>query len=316
MDERKITNKRMSVQNIFELAEMIQQRCDYFDNSYQERKALNDFDKEEEYDKNHQYSISTKPYVTYAIVAKDKHSESRDNDLEWFKQFITFNKKEIERITISYYATYYKGGSDARKYGGENLNITIYEDDIIFYCHKENELDILNFDAFAQKIDNIFESLPPRLNATISRKYIRCNVPSLTIGYAVGIIAALVLGLLCRFSNINIYINDFVNQTHYFMLAVFGISFAFGLLIPGVNHSLYRKIKIKKMYVGYNYTSRESIYTEDLENFRNQCEVEIGDYSDYPAIRAKIEANYKKSKWILLIELCIFAVAWVVLALI
>ena len=70
------------------------------------------------------------------------------------------------------------------------------------------------------------------------------------------------------------------------------------------------------MYVGYNYTSRESIYTEDLENFRNQCEVEIGDYSDYPALRAKIEANYKKSKWILLIELCIFAVAWVVLALI
>lgn len=95
MDERKITNKRMSVQNIFELAEMIQQRCDYFDNSYQERKALNDFDKEEEYDKNHQYSISTKPYVTYAIVAKDKHSESRDNDLEWFKQFILLIKKKL-----------------------------------------------------------------------------------------------------------------------------------------------------------------------------------------------------------------------------
>lgn len=316
MAQNEILNKRLSIEKIFEIADKLQQRNDYYLQQYREREAISDYRQQEEYDASHNIRVTSRPRIEYSITTKDRQSETREDDIQWFKNCISENKKAISNISINYYVNLGTGPVNEHRYANESMNLRCYEESIYFNVDKANEVGLTDYDGFAASIGNILNNLPPRLDDTIKKKYIRSNIPSLNIGFALGIIVALALGLFCKFSDINIYINDFVAQTHYFMLAVIGMSFAVGLLIPGVNHSLYRKIKIKQVWQGYNRSSNTEVYADDLVDFKNQCEVEIGDFSDYAKIRAKIEKNYKNSKIILLIELVLFAAAWLVLALI
>lgn len=314
MAQNEILNKRLSIEKIFEIADMLQQRNDYYLQQYREREAISDYRLQEEYDSSHNIRVTTRPRVEFSITTKDRESETREDDIQWFKNCIQENKKGISNVSINYYVTLSTGPVNEHRYTNESMYLRFSEESIHFNVDKANEVGLTGYDAFYAKIAGILDSLPPRLDDTIKKKYIRSNIPSLTIGFALGIIVALALGLLCKFTDIDIYINDFVAQTHYFMLAVIGVSFAVGLIIPGVNHSLYRKIKIRQIYQGYNRSSHTDIYADDLVDFKNKCEVEFGDFAEYPKIREKIEKNYKKSKIILLVEIILFAVVWLVLA--
>lgn len=316
MAQNEILNRRMSIEKIFEIADMLQQRNDYYLQQYREREAISDYRLQGEYDNSHNIRVTTRPRVEYSITTKDRESETREDDIQWFKSCIQDNKANISHVTINYYVNLGTGQSSEHRYINESMYLSFYEESIHFNVDKANEVGLTGYDAFYAKIAGILDSLPPRLDDTIKKKYIRSNIPSLTIGFALGIIVALALGLLCKFADIDIYINDFVAQTHYFMLAVIGISFAVGLIIPGANHGLYRKIKIKQIYQGYNRSSHTDIYADDLVDFKNKCEVEFGDFAEYPKIREKIEKNYSSSKIILLAEIVLFAAVWLVLALI
>lgn len=316
MAQNEILNKRLSIEKIFEIADLLQKRNDYYVQLYRERAAINDYKMQDMYDESHDIRVSTRPRIEYSITTKDRETETREDDVEWFKNCIEANKQFISAVGISYYVSIGIGPVNEYRSANESMYMKFYEDSITFSVDKSNAVGSTDYDAFVASVGSILESLPPRLDDTIKKKYIRSNIPSLNIGFALGIIIALTLGLLCKFTNIDIYINDFVTGTHYFMLAVIGMSFAVGLVIPGVNHGLYRKIKIRQIYQGYNRSSKTDIYADDLVDFKNKCEVEIGDFAEYTKIRKKIEKNYKKSKIILLVELVLFAAVWLVLALI
>jgi len=119
------------------------------------------------------------------------------------------------------------------------------------------------------------------------------------------------LYLLCRFTNIDIYINNFV-LSNYFVIVSFLVSVLLGFVVPGKNHSLYRSLKIKKKYAGYSSSKNQALYKDDINELLNNPEVEIGKFYNNGKIRKQIEKNYSASKFNVFILTVLFIAFYIV----
>ena len=87
------------------------------------------------------------------------------------------------------------------------------------------------------------------------------------------------------------------------------VAFLGSLLIPTKNTELYKNIKFESYYAGYDEQRMEAIHKYDYAEYKSKCEIAIGENAHMPNVREKIEANYKKSKKVALIEAIVAAVA-------
>lgn len=307
-----IKNKRITKENIRQIAKLLYERFESLNENFCQYKSESEDYKSSKNDVIKDIVVSSKPTLTFDITMKNETEST--SDINSFIDYMMNYSKQIEKLSISYYAYYHTNASNNSAYNGihsqEDFHITFRPDSIYYSSSFENPsrefMDLLN------EIKNIISRAPVRYDDTIKKKNSRENFPSLTIGLLMGFFLTIGLFLFCKFSGIDIYINNFV-QTPYFAPVMLVAFLLIGLIIPGKNHPLYRQIKIKQRYVGYNSSTREDMYENDIRDFTSQCEVEIGEFSNYGEIRNKIEINYKKAKKLFWIELAVFAVLCIIL---
>ena len=255
--------------------------------------------------------MSSKPTLEFSVKLEN-HTETQ-NDVNWFIDVLSSRSKEIELITVSYLAYYHLNTSNNESFSGqsaqESIHLTFREDYASVSFEYQNPHS--NYQTIQENIEAIIKNAPESYDKTISKKYMRENIPSLSIGLLIGIILSSALYLICKFTNINLYINNFILSI-YFIPVMFVLSSLIGLILPGKNHSLYRQLNIKKKYAGYNSTKKSNTYKDDISEFLDYCEVEIGKNYKHKQIREQIEKNYKKSIKIAIIETIIFIALFVV----
>lgn len=300
-----IKNKRITKENIIHIAKLMYSRYELLSSLFkqyeEESKDYNSKDNSVVKD----IIVASKPHISFEITM-ERQNETKD-DINWFVETLLKHSDQIERVTLSFTSYYYCNTSNNNFHQAQRSEESIY---LSFRCdYISLSSDISNprpeFNNMLGEIKNMIYNAPPRYDETMTKKTTKENLPSLSIGLFVGLIFTVGLYLFCRFLNIDIIINPYV-CSEYFAPVMLALSFVVGLIIPGKNHALYRKIEMRRKYVGYDKSTHTDIYENDVRDFTDQCEVEIGKFSNYGKIRAQIEENYKKSKKIVLIETLIF----------
>ena len=77
--------------------------------------------------------------------------------------------------------------------------------------------------------------------------------------------------------------------------------------------SLYNTIIPRAKYSHYSKLDKKSVYTDDIEEYISQDEVQIGIFTDNGKKRMKIEKIYRVTKIIVLVQLLISIILFLVL---
>ena len=235
--------------------------------------------------------------ITYSLTLRNNETIREKNEPDWFKDNIKTSAKSLKDFAI------FVNARNDGKYESLTISCTtrsIYID--------SSSLDIGKNELF-RKIEIFFSDLPPRYDELIKKDNIRKIMPSLSISYIIGIILSVAFFVLCRFNVIPLdFANDYILAGISTGILIF-MSFIGSLLIPTKNHSLYKKFKFERVYAGYDSKNYRSLYRNDYEQFKNECEICIGENANLPDVRKQIAKNYARSKKMVCIELAISIVA-------
>jgi len=301
-----IKNVRITRDSIKYVVNLLNDRRENFLKLFEKQKEDEQSGIQEIINQERQYVVSGAPSLTFEVTINGV-SDTR-SDINWFLDCLMNKPKQLEKIFITYSAYYVKNSNldnyIYNKRSEEYINISFRNDSVYYSCSKENPLE--DFEFILDEINKTIINAPPRYDDTLAKKSRRENVPSLNVGLGIGFFITLILFGLFKFDFIDYGLKQYVVSKYFVPLMLF-IWFLIGLLIPGKNHALYRKLKLRQKYIGYNSTKKKSITTDDVNDIINNCEVEIGEYYNHGDIRKEIEKNYAKSKVILLIEIILFA---------
>lgn len=274
----------VTIDNMCHIADM----CNDYVNYYKEREI-------KEKSKNKSFTdVFSK--ITYSIEFGNKETIRKTEELDWFKETLKSNAKNI--ISVDLYVSAYDGNKS------ENLSLTFYPNRIYI---NSSSTDI-GKNKLARDIENYLRGLPPRYDDVIKKDNIRKILPSFKISVAVGIILSVLFFLLCKLSVIPIDFSNHLLAGIISTAVLLGISIIGGFIIPSRNLKLYNKIKFEQKYVGSD-SSFHSIYENDYDDFRNKCEVCISYNSEMDNIRKSITKNFESAKKILLVETALAVVA-------
>ena len=77
--------------------------------------------------------------------------------------------------------------------------------------------------------------------------------------------------------------------------------------------SIYKPLLPEAKYTKYNYSTSKAVYTDDVDDYTNHCEVHFGKFWDAEKRRNKIEKIFKITRIIVLIQLLISTILFFVL---
>lgn len=297
-----VTNVRISKDDIKFIAQILYERCLHFEDLYKQKLEHEKQYKYGEDDTIFDVVVGSKPRISFSITIKNE-TDTRD-DFDWFVSTLFEKSSVIEKVEIDYGSYYRKNVSMDNAYGvqmsEESINISFRPDYIYYTKNKQNPVS--SFEDVISQVDNTIYNAPSSCDKIILGKNARKTIPSITRGLWLGIVLSIVA--FCTFSLDLIQLPiDFNFISILTPIIVFAISLLIGLSLAGPNHSLYRRLNIKKKYVGYSTSSKSSIYADDISGIKSMSEVEIGKKSNNGRLREKIEQNYKHSKKILFIQL-------------
>jgi len=290
-----LTNKRVDIIDIIKIAEMLNRRCKFYrDIEAEENRKIEEAKLRDEYYHPNKYAYGN---IKFMIQFNNHETLSRENELDWFKETLLVNAKNINDVSI-----FFSGSEDDKR---ESLNITFTHDRIGFDVTTTNMYD----NSLAHMVEDYLNKLPPRFDDLVKNDGRRKMVPALTISIPLGIIVSFVLLFLVKFNvltaSIAITLTSGIALSAIFLV----VAFIGSLLIPTKNNELYKNIKFETYYAGYDENRHESIHKNDYEEYKSRCEVAIGENAHMPEVRQKIEANYNKAKKVVKIELIIAVVA-------
>lgn len=294
--DKQITNKIVTIENILRVATLIEEHNDYYRDliskeeiKYQEAQARDEY-----YTKQ---MIEAK--ITYGITFNNNETIHKTNEFDWFRNTLSANTKNIKEITINSHAY-----ADSKS---ESVYITFTQKRIDL---SSNSMDIGENET-AHQVESYLNSLPPRFDELVVKDNRRKIIPALSISLVLGILGALVFFVLCKIEIITLSLEKlYIGLISAGILL--GVAFFGSLLIPTSNHSLYRNhIKFERYYAGYD-DQYNSIYKNDYAQYKNECEVCIGENADMANVRQRIEKNYKIAKKSILIEVAIAIVVVIV----
>lgn len=292
--EKKFTNKILTQENIIELVNIIE-------SYYKDVKALQEEErsKEKTAKAKGEYYFAKNVYadITYSLTLNNNETIKEKNDPEWFKDNIKTSAKSIKEFDI------YVSASNDNKFESLSIYATQKRIDI-----NSSSLDIGKNQLF-REIENFLGNLPARYDTLVQKDNIRKIVPSLSISLIIGIILSAVFFVLSKLDILPFdFSNDYIIPLISTAILVL-VSFIGSLLIPTKNHSLYKNFKFEQVYSGYDSEKYRSIYKNDYNQFKNECEICIGDNAKMPEVRKQIAKNFAKSKKMIYIELAISVVA-------
>lgn len=308
-----LNNKRISTETIKQIALLLDDHYKQMNALYTQYKTESEDYKNPANEQIKDIVVSSKPRLTFSVTIGGEQEERED--VEWFIQSIKRDAKFLEKTSIHYYGSLRRDCSNNNSFsatsGEESFSLSLQPN----YAYHSSSINnpSRNFDEVLYKIRTLLSSAPTNYDKTIKGKNMRENFPSMVYSMIGGIVLTLVIALLFRFMNVNIGIEWFICSP-YFAPVMLALSIVVGLIIPGPNHSLYKKLDIKQRYSRYNRNTGSDVYEIDVKSMTDYCEVEIGANAEHGRIREKIEKNFSTSLKMFAILLGAFALVCVILA--
>lgn len=313
--KNKVVNKQISIKSIIDIANYFEDYKKRYDNIFQQEMEKN---------KNLPYSEKYFEYDNGSTnlrytVKLNNGKEMTESDYKWFIEMLN-DTRAIEEIRIdlrvSYYTRNRKNDVNSKYYTinpevyfrDDNMNLK-YSDAYVNVFTTNQESEAHNIYSI---IMNILESNEDRYNNTM--KYRQIRIQSLCI--AVGIILSYILYFILRINtgSMPIQIAQYLNNKYVIVLGQWFVSILLGNLFSyGYILSIYKPLLPSTKYVGYNRSTYQSEYTDDIDDYLQHSEVHFGKYWDAEIRRNKIEKIYKLTNKIVLAQLFISVILYFVI---
>lgn len=252
--------------------------------------------------------------IRYRIEYYDG-KEKTEEDYEWFKQEVS-NVRAVKDINIIYRLSYIDKKSENEAVKMLSADIYFHTSDKGYYSSASYNVDSKQMETEADslygKIESIFRNNPTRYDAIIKyRKYI-----TIAISTAVGIIISYILYLILRLGlgNSDGFFNTALNNK---TIIVFGqwITAILGgyALVSWFINMKYQPMLPDKKYLGYSSSRNKGMYSDNVEKFVENSEVQIGKYYDLRNRRKSIKKAFKISILVMAIQLLISVILFIIL---
>lgn len=302
MAKEEIKDKIISADTVIKIAELLEKEKLHYQKLGLYDKKFNYYNKNEV----NVYRVS-KDVVHYDVRLKSGENIEKE-DIEWLKSQLTDRfLPAIESIHMSFgmfvssERTNNTDVNSTNKLKSLNVDLYLYENEVHFSVDTtelEDEAYKLHSD-----IANIFNSCPNRYNKTIKRRFIRSQCLSLSIGFVIAYIAILLLNI--KYDNLPDVVHRVIESTRYsYVIIFFIIAFGIGNIIgQGITAALYSGIAPKKKYSHYDSSSRKNVYVDNITEYVEHNEVQIGKYYNSAAKRSRIEKIFKVTGIIVAIQI-------------
>lgn len=307
-NDEKVVNKQISVSDIIELAKYFEERKEYYQKLIAENLQKNEgiLYKEQIYS----YREVISPRVSYEITFKDNKS-IKQSDYEWFVLNLS-DASIIKRIIINFRVTYADNTINNEKPANKSVSayISLHEDRVSLKVDGVGiEEEVYNEHS---KIRAILEKGEDRYNKTIKNKNIRIQSFCLSIGFILSYILYIVFSIMKK--DLPEALIFMLNSKY---VLVFGQWFVSALLGNIVGYPImmgyYKNLLPGRKYSHYSASSKKAVYVEDIENYTNGCEIQIGKNANNTKNREKIERIYKTTNKVILIQMVISIILFCIL---
>ena len=159
---------------------------------------------------------------------------------------------------------------------------------------------------------NILENNKDRFDKTIKNRKIRIQSFCIAVGIILSYIVYFILKI--NVNKLPIDINQYLTNKY---IIIFGQWFL-AILLGNISSywyivSIYKPLLPEAKYTKYNYSTSKAVYTDDVDDYTNHCEVHFGKFWDAEKRRNKIEKIFKITRIIVLIQLLISTILFFVL---
>lgn len=303
-----IVNKQITIDTIVTLATYLRDNKEkYIKLSEEEKERNNELPKEEQI---FQYKLNGNPILNYEITFTDNRTIKQE-DYNWFIDNIR-NPEKIKEIRLSYLLTYFDYSKDKTnsEYKTQRVYISFYKNSVHFDVGgKEMENETNEIYSY---IRNIFDSCEDKYDKTIKGKFLRIQSVCFSIGFILSYIVYIIL--LINKAKLPDMLVDMIRNKYiivfgqWVIASVLGNVFGRLIIVP-----LYSNILPERKYSHYNSSSHKSVYVDDIEGYKKDCEVHIDKLANAKQNREKIERMYKVTRKIVLVQLVISILLFLVL---
>ncbi|MCL2540764.1 MAG: hypothetical protein FWE53_05090 [Firmicutes bacterium] len=236
--------------------------------------------------------------LDFDITYKDQNT-IRSKDYNYAMSELENNPQLIAEIRMElsiWYSKEYKSDvfwiSDRGNLVRQNINIRFTEKRVWYDSTQEND-DEGGVDRLKNRIYGILNELPPRYDKTIRNRFSIKMMRQLAVGSL--LVGAAMVGVLVVNYFQNFFSIDAVSIPYWPLILYAALAFIFSLILPSPKlNGLYRGLIPDQRYY-YNDKTREGGKSDDVQGFKSDCEVMIGQFAGNTGKREKINAVYKKS---------------------
>lgn len=301
-EEIKVENKIISIETIKEIAIYLQRVCHKYTKLIEEDKVKNEkldyADRQPLYDGNI-------PHIDYTIELLNG-KKMTEREYEWFLTMLE-DSKNIRCISFKLNISFFSGKNDFSEnsiYKSIYTNMDFYDNRIYISVDGKELRDEVQ--RIYSDLRTILDICPQRYDKTIKNRNIRMQ----SFYFSIGLIFAYI-GLILLFVNFDKLPPQLINliQNKYIIFALhMTVSIILGNVFGSLYmNKLYENILPERRYSHYSESSQKSVYVDDVNEYTEKNEVQIGKFYNSIERRSKIESIYKISRLILLSQLAIYA---------
>ena len=229
-----------------------------------------------------------------------------EREYDWFITMLEDNKN-IKCIALKLNISFFSGKNDFSEnsiYKSIYTNMDFYDNRIYISIDGKELRDEVQ--RVYLDIREILDRCPIRYDKTIKGRNLRMQ----SFYFSIGLIIANI-GVILLFINIDKIPLQLVNflQNKYIVSGLhIGISIILGNVFGNLYmNKLYENILLERRYSHYSESSQKSVYVDDVNEYTEKNEVQIGKFYNSIERRNKIESIYKISRLIALAQLSIYA---------
>lgn len=254
-----------------------------------------------------------KANVEYTIEYYDGKYKT-EKDYSWFKTEIS-NPKVIKDINIQFRLSYRDEKND-EGYKSVSADVDFHTDDYGYNSSAKYLVDSTNMEAEADtlygKIDSVFRNNPTRYDSIIKRR----SIITLAISTAIGIILSYIIYLIIRvgLGNSDGFFNTLINNKNIIVFGQWVVAILAGnACVSWFINALYKPMLPRKKYIGYSAKSRKTIYKDEVDEYIEDSEVQLGKYYDLRKKRELLKKMFKISLIAIAVQLVISIILFLVL---
>lgn len=298
--DNKVVNKQIPIETIIEVADYLEDFKEKYSKKFEIEENRN---RDIPYvEKNWEYE-NGRTTINYIIEFKNGKN-IKESNYNWFIGNLE-QLDNIKSISIDLYVSFYtkKANSTINDiYNKINVSLYFREYSVsidVDTSEQENEAHNLY-----SEVMNILENNEDRYNKTM--KFRKIRVQCFTV--SIGIVLSYIIYLLLRI-NINTIpqiLSEYINNKYVLVFGQWFIAILLGnILSYWYMMSLYRPLLPDTRYSRYDSSANKAIYRDDIDDYIEHSEVQIGRNWDAKKRRNKIEKIYKITNKIILVQLII-----------